>query len=66
MSGRHRAPPESIQVLRTSVVASKDAIRDHTRVFSKANIKFPRVKPLKRASASKFKSTFRAARPKLI
>jgi hypothetical protein len=66
LSGRHRAPPESIQIIRTSVVSDKDAIREHSRVFSKVNIKFPKVKPIKRASAPRFKSTFRAARPLLI
>jgi len=66
MSGRHRAPHESIQILRTSVVASKDLKREQPRVYAKTNLKFPRVKPLKRPSNKKVKTTFKAARPKLI
>lgn len=66
MSGRHRAPHESIQILKTSIIPDKDLLREKTRVYSKANVRFPKVKPLKRAPTKNLKITFRASRPKLI
>lgn len=66
MSGRHRAPHESIQIIRTSVVQPKDVLREHTRTYSKVNIRFPKVKPIKRATSKAFKTTFKATRPVLI
>ena len=66
MSGRHRAPHESIQIIKTSVVAAKDAVREHTRAFSKVSVKFPKVKPVKRAPFKHLKSTFKASRPTII
>jgi hypothetical protein len=66
MSGRHRAPHESIQIIKTSIVSNKDLLREHSRVFAKTNLKFPRVKPLKRAPRKALKSTFKATRPLLV
>ncbi len=66
MSGRHRAPHESIQIIKTSVVQSKDAVRDHTRAYSKVSVKFPKVKPIKRAPFKKLQTTFKASRPTCI
>jgi len=66
MSGRHRAPHESIQIIKTSIVQNKDLLREHSRVYAKTNLKFPRVKPLKRAPKKSLKSTFKATRPLLV
>jgi hypothetical protein len=66
MSGRHRAPHESIQILKTSIIPDKDLIREKTRVYAKVNVRFPKVKPLKRAPTKNLKVIFRANRPKLI
>ena len=66
MSGRHRAPHESIQIIKTSVVHNKDLLREHSRVYAKTNLMFPRVKPLKRAPIKALKSTFKANRPLLV
>lgn len=63
MSGRHRAPHESIQIVKTSIVPAKDAKRDHAIVFSRVNVKFPKVKSLKRAPNKSLKTTFKASRP---
>ena len=63
MSGRHRAPHESIQIIKTSVVAAKDAVREHTRTFSKVNIKFPKTKLIKRAPSKALRTNFKASRP---
>eukprot|EP00347_Sterkiella_histriomuscorum_P002820 403366680 len=43
LSGRHRAPHESVQIIKTSVVESKDVRRDHTRAYSKVSVKFPKT-----------------------
>ena len=66
MSGRHRAPHESIQIIKTCIVAPNKTLRDHSRAFSKASIKFPKVKPIKRAPHKSLKTTFKAARPIII
>ena len=66
LSGRHRAPHESVQIIKTSVVESKDVRRDHTRAYSKVSVKFPKVHPSKRAPVKNLKSTFKASRPIII
>lgn len=66
LSGRHRAPHESVQIIKTSVVASQDVKRDHTRAYSKVSLKFPKVKPLKRPPTKSLKTTFKASRPIVI
>lgn len=66
MSGRHRAPHESIQIVKTSIVQAKDARREHSRVYSKVSVKFPKVKPIKRPPTKSLKTTFKASRPIVI
>ena len=63
MSGRHRAPHESIQIIKTCVVPVNKALRDHTRTYSKPSLKFPKVAPVKRAPRKALKTTFKASRP---
>ena len=66
MSGRHRAPHESIQIIKTSIVAIPDLRREHARVFSKVSVKFPNTTPNKRAPAKNLKTNFKASRPIII
>jgi len=66
MSGRHRAPYESIQIIKTAIVEDNKTLREHSRAFSKASIKFPKVKPIKRAPHKSLKTTFKASRPVII
>ena len=66
MSGRHRAPHESIQIIKTSIVEQTDLQREHTRAYSKASVRFPKVKPVKRAPFKSLKTTFKASRPIII
>ena len=66
MSGRHRAPHESIQIIKTSIVEPNKLLREHTRAFSKVSVKFPKVKPIKRAPHKSLKTTFKASRPIII
>ena len=66
MSGRHRAPHESIQIIKTCVVSPDRVLREHSRAFSKASIKFPKVALTKRAPRKSLKTTFKASRPTII
>lgn len=66
MSGRHRAPHESIQIIKTCVVEPSKALREHSRAFSKVNVKFPKVRPTKRAPRKALRTTFKATRPIII
>jgi hypothetical protein len=66
LSGRHRAPHESVQIIKTSIVSHADARREHTRSYGKVSVKFPKVKPLKRAPTKNLKTTFKASRPIVI
>ena len=66
MSGRHRAPHESIQIIKTAVIEANKTLREHSRAFTKASVKFPKVKPIKRAPHKSLKTTFKASRPIII
>ena len=66
MSGRHQAPHESIQIIKTSVVENKNAVRDHSRAYSKVSVKFPKVNPIKRAPSKNLRTTFKASRPTVL
>jgi large subunit ribosomal protein L18Ae len=66
MSGRHRAPHESIQIIKTSIVPRHEVVREKSKVFNRSAVKFPRTKPLKRAPTKSLRSTFKAKRPLLI
>ena len=66
MSGRHRAPHESIQIIRTNVVAPNKALREHSIAFNKSSVRFPKVKLTKRAPHKSLKTTFKANRPIII
>jgi len=66
MSGRHRAPHESIQIIKTCIVSPGSTLREHSRTFSKASIRFPKVNPTKRAPRKGLKTTFKASRPIII
>jgi len=66
MSGKHRAPHESIQIIKTTIVPSNEVVREATRTYVKTALKFPRVKPLKRAPTKALRSTFKANRPQLF
>lgn len=66
MSGRHRAPHESIQIIKTCIVPVEKTLREHTRVYSNPSLKFPKVAPVKRAPRKALKTTFKASRPIII
>ena len=66
MSGRHRAPHESIQIIKTCIISPSKTLREHSRTFSKVNLRFPKVNPTKRAPRKALKTTFKASRPTII
>mmetsp|Transcript_5691 Transcript_5691/g.4843 ORF Transcript_5691/g.4843 Transcript_5691/m.4843 type:complete len:186 (+) Transcript_5691:53-610(+) len=67
MSGKHRARHDTIQILRTCVVNSKDACRRYVnQVYRNAKIRFPVVKFVARSSEKRFRSTFKATAPTTI
>ena len=66
MSGKHRALQENIQIIKTSVVPKAELKRKETNVYARNSVKFPRVKPTKRAPQRTLKTVFKANRPLLI
>merc|ERR1712195_54546 len=66
MSGRHSARSETIQIIRTSIVADADAVREKTIQFAKNNVRFPKTRTVKRAPTNAIKTTFKADRPTLF
>ena len=67
MAGRHSAAKESIQIIRTSVVAENDVKRRQMSQFSAADakLKFPKTANVKRPPSRSLGSTFKAVRPTL-
>ncbi|CAD8174204.1 unnamed protein product [Paramecium pentaurelia] len=66
MAGNHRAQPQTIHILRTSVLTkSADIKRGKTNQYRGDSIKFPIVKTVPRASHKKFRTIFKAKRPNL-
>ena len=66
MAGRHSARPETIQIIRTSIVADKDLRRAATIQFANKTTKFPKTDLRKRAPVKDLRTTFKAERPTLI
>jgi len=65
MSGNHRANPETIHIIRTTVVQSyKDTRRPRNYQLSAPRVKFPIIKTLPKQSR-RFRTTFKANRPVL-
>jgi len=65
MSGRHSAAANSIQVIRTSVVATADVRRTQILQFTGQNIRFPKTNNIKRSPFKSVNATVRANRPTL-
>ena len=66
MAGRHSANPESIQIIRTSVVENSDIKRLQIAQYAKPTCKFPKTVNIKRPPTKSLGSTFKAERPTLI
>lgn len=65
MAGRHSAAKESIQIIRTSVVAEADVRRRQMSQFMGADAKFPKTANVKRPPTRALGSIFKASRPTL-
>jgi hypothetical protein len=63
MAGRHRARKESIQIIRTGVIATKDLRRTSSTLFVDSKVKFPLTHIRPRAPSKKFNKVFSATRP---
>lgn len=66
MAGRHSAVANTIQVIRTSIVANADLKRKTTIQLVDEDIKFPKTDNRKRAPTRAVASRFKANRPTLI
>lgn len=66
MAGRHSARADTIQIIRTSVVARKDLKRQNVIQFNNNSIKFPKTDRRKRAPTKATSTIFKANRPTLI
>ena len=66
MAGRHRTRPRSIQIIRTSVIATKDLQRTEGMQYAKKNVRFPlphRIISGKRNQKALSDRTFTTVRP---
>ena len=65
MSGNHRASADTISIIRTAVLESKDDIRrPRSHLFRENGLKFPILKTVSRASHRRYRSIFKATRPR--
>ena len=65
MSGNHRASADTISIIRTAVLESKDDIRrPKSHLFRENGLRFPIIKTVTRASHRRYRSVFKATRPR--
>ena len=65
MSGNHRAPADTISIIRTAVLSSKDDIRrPRSHLYRENGLKFPIIRTIPRASHRRYRSIFKATRPR--
>merc|ERR1712086_688070 len=62
MAGRHRANPESIQIINTAVLKASQCRRDHVTEMHNSKLKFPVIRKMP-MSVKKLRTTFNAKRP---
>ena len=64
MAGNHRASRDTISIIRTAVLSSKDDIRrPKSHLFRENSLKFPIVRSTPRASQKRYRRIFKANRP---
>merc|ERR1712160_198314 len=66
MSGRHSGRGETIQIIKTAIVADADARREKTQQFAKGGVVFPKTRTVKRAPVKAMQTMFKADRPTLF
>ena len=62
----HSGRGETIQIIKTAVVADADAKRQKTIEFSRGGVKFPKTRTIKRAPVKNMQTMFKAERPTLF
>jgi large subunit ribosomal protein L18Ae len=64
MAGNHRASQDTISIIRTVVLNSKDEIRrPKSHLFRENGLRFPVLRSNQRASQRKYRTLFKANRP---
>lgn len=64
MSGNHRASPDTISIVRTVVLNTKDEIRrPRSHLYRENGLKFPILRTASRASNRRYRTVFKANRP---
>merc|ERR1719487_1489566 len=66
MSGRHSARSETIQIIRTSRLENKDLKRAANIQMADGNLKFPKIRTIKRPPTKNLQTLFKADRPTLF
>jgi large subunit ribosomal protein L18Ae len=65
MAGNHRASRDTISIVRTAVLNKKDDIRrPKSHLFRENNIQFPIIRTTPRASHKRYRSIFKATKPR--
>ena len=64
MAGNHRASPDTISIIRTVVLNTKEEIRrPKSHLFRENGLRFPILRAANRASQNRYKTVFKANRP---
>merc|ERR1712137_900310 len=58
MAGRHSAPLESIHIINTIIQPESQVLRDGTKQYTKAGLKYPKFTTIKRAPTASHKNVF--------
>jgi large subunit ribosomal protein L18Ae len=66
MAGRHSGRADSIQIIKTKVVANADVRRSNVLQFCQTNLRYPKINIVKRAPTRAHFSLFTASRPTVI
>ena len=65
MAGNHRAPRDTISIIRTAVLNKKDDIRrPKSHLFRDNNLQFPILRTIPRASHKRYRAIFKASKPR--
>ena len=65
MAGNHRASRDTISIIRTAVLNSKDDLRrSKTHLFRDNGIKFPITRTVARASQARYRAIFKGSKPR--
>merc|ERR1711974_342804 len=62
MAGRHRAHPNTIQIINTAVLKASECKRDHVTEMHNSQLKYPMIRKLPLVG-KKLRTTFKANRP---